>query len=613
MVVFVMVKNKIVACLFSILLLLGALPAWAGHGYALWGDLKYPADFTHFDYVNPDAPRGGELVLVSNLRVSTFDKYNPFSLKGSEPAYMGSLVFETLLTGSLDESGSAYGLLAQDVEVAPDRSWVRFRLNPAARFHNGDAVLAKDVIHSYSMLVSDQASPAYRTVYAAVAGVRMGEDEREVYFDLNAFEPQIPLDIGGLPVFSHKWGEGKSFGEITLDVPLGSGPYRIGPVDFGRDITYVRDPDYWGNDLNVRRGQFNFDRITVRIYKDETAKLEAFKAGEFDFMQEFSAGNWARQYRGKRFDSGDIVKRLFEHRMPSGFQGYILNTRKPHYADVRVREALNLAYDFEWMNQALFYGSYARLGSYFGNTDYEAKGRPTEDELRILWELRAAYGEEAVPDGLLYDPVPEQPTTEQPHSLRENLKLARALLEEAGWTYRDGALRNVQGEPFVMVHLDSKEGSSGIHAAWVRALEKLGIRFETRSVDFSLYQDLLDNYDFDVVTIAMRGSHVLGNELNYLWGSQAADEPHNANWWGIKNPLVDDLIARLGSAPDKATAIAAGRVLDRVLLRKHYSVLQFTSHHYRVAYDQRKLAVPQMVPPYYQVENWVMGTWWALE
>lgn len=607
----IMVKSKVIHFVFSSMMLLASQSSWAAHGYSLWGDLKYPAGFTHFDYVNPDAPQGGELALVSNLRLSTFDKYNPFSLKGSPPAYIGNLVFETLLVSSLDEPGSAYGLLAEDVAVAPDKSWVRFRLNPKARFHNGDPVLAEDVVHSYSMLISEHASPAYRTIYAAVADVRIGEDDRTVYFDLKTFEPQIPLDIGGLPVFSHKWGDGKAFGDITLDDPIGSGPYKIGAVDYGRDITYVRDRNYWGNDLNVRQGQFNFDRIVVRIYKDETAKLEAFKAGEFDFMQEFSAGNWARQYRGKRFDSGDIVKKLFEHHMPSGSQGYILNTRKPHYADVRVRMALNLAYDFEWMNRALFYGSYVRLHSYFGNTVYEAQGMPTDDELQVLQVLQQQFGKTLVPDALLYDPAPQQPTTDPPHSLRENLKLARSLLAEAGWTYRNGALRNEKGEPFVMVHLDSKESSGAIHAAWIRALEKLGIRFESRTVDFSLYQDLLDNYDFDLVTIALRGTNVLGNELNSLFGSKAADEPHNANWWGIKNPVVDELIVRIVNAQDKATAVAAGRVLDRVLLSGNYSILQFSSAHYRVAYDASKLVVPDVIPPYYLVENWVMSTWWS--
>lgn len=586
-------------------------PAWAAHGYAQWGDLKYPAGFSHFDYVNPQAPKGGELVLVSNLRVSTFDKYNPFSLKGTAPAYMSQLVFESLLTSSLDEPGSAYGLLADDVEVAPDKTWVRFHINPQARFSNGDPVLAQDVIHSYNMLISNDASPAYRTMLEQVAGVR-STDERTVYFDLKEFNRELPITIGSLPVFSHKWGEGVAFGDIRLQEPIASGPYKIGSVVYGKDITYVRDPNYWGWGLNVQVGQYNFDRITVRIYKDSTVKLEAFKAGEFDFMQEFSAGNWAKLYHGRRFDSGDVVKREFENRLPYGFQGYILNSRKPQYSDVRVRQALNLAYDFEWMNQALFFGNYKRISSYFGNSDFEAKGMPSADELALLQSLQAEYGKEQLPDAVLYEPAPVQPVTAPPpHSLRENLKRARDLLAQAGWTYRDGALRNAQGEPFVMEYLDSQEGGGRVHAAWARALEKLGIQFKLRTVDFSLYQMRLDQFNFDVTTIRMGGSTVPGKELYELYGSKAADMPHSANWWGIRNPVIDELINRLVNAQDKAEAVAAGRALDRMLLHGAYSVLQFYSSNYRVAYDASKLALPDTIPGYYQVEGWVMGTWWA--
>lgn len=611
------IKNQLIIKLFVLLVLFSTTfmrYASADHGYSLWNEFKYDKDFTHFSYVNPDAPKGGELTLVSNLRLSTFDKYNPYSLKGSSPAYIDTLLFETLLTSASDDAESAYGLLADDVTIAPDHSWIRFHINPQARFNNGDPVLAKDVIHSYNMLTSEHASPVYRTVYAAIANARLGEgdnDDRTVYFDITTFERQLPLDIGGLPVFSHKWGEGKAFGEITLEEPIASGPYKIGSVVYGRDITYVRDPNYWGADLNVRRGQYNFDRVTVRIYKDETVKLEAFKAGEFDLLQEFSAGNWARQYKGKRFESGAIVKRVFEHGMPSGIQSYVINLRKPQYVDVRVRRALNLAYDFEWMNRTLFYEGYRRHSSYFGNTDFEAKGIPTSAELELLTSLQAEFGKKLVPDELLLNPPTPQPTTEPPHSLRDNLKTARALLSEAGWTYRDGALRNAKGDPFVMTHLDSRESSAGVHAAWVRALGKLGIRFETRTVDFSLYQDLLDNYDFDLVTIVLMGSAVPGKELHELYGSKAADTLHSANWRGIKNPVVDVLINRLVNANDKKTAVTAGRALDRLFLYNAYSVLQFTSSGYRVAYDASKLAVPETLSPYYQLESWAIATWWS--
>lgn len=596
---------------FCFVLLLGFAPiAQAEHGYALWGDLKYPAGFDHFSYVNVDAPKGGDLVMVSNSRISNFDTYNPFARVGTAPAYIKNLVFETLLTNAMDEQGAAYGLLADDVEVAPDKKWVRFHLNSKAKFNNGDPVLAEDVLHSYKMLMSDDASPGYQTMLHGVTGVRIGEDDRTVYFDISDFNRELPLNIGGLPIFSHKWGQGKTFGEIKFDEPMTSGPYKIGKVSGGRDITYARNPNYWGQNLNVMKGQNNFDQITVRIYLDATAKLEGFKAGEFDFMQEFSANNWERQYRGKRFESGEIVKKIFPHKMPAGFQGYILNTRNRQYIDARVRKALNLAYDFEWMSRTMFYGSYARLSSYFQNTDYEATGLPSEQELALLLPLQAKYGKVYLPDEVLYEPAPLQPTTDAPNSLRENLKQARDLLREAGWTYRDGALRNAQGEPFVVNYLDSKESSTYVHAAWVRALGILGIKVNFRTVDFSLYQELLNQYELDVVTLALPGSALPGSELNELYSSTAADTTYSANWWGIKNPVVDALIEQLVSAQDKTAAVAAGRALDRMLRHGSYSILQFYSPGYRVAYDASKLAVPDVIPPYYSVEGWVMGTWW---
>src|SRR3989339_868747 len=297
-------------------------PLWAAHGYALWGDLKYPANFSHFDYVNPAAPKGGELRLVSNLRVSTFDKYNPFTIKGSAPAYLSDLLFDTLLAGSLDETGSGYGLLAQDVAVAADGLSATFTLRPEARFHNGAPVLAADVKHSFDALMGPFTSPAYKTILVDVAGLDV-LNERTVRYRFKKPNRELPLTVGSLPVFSRAWGaeagRPKPFDQIVTDIPVGSGPYKIGPVRFGKDITYVRDANYWAKGLNVRRGTANFDRITVKIYKDGTARLEALKAGEFDVMRFFSAGDWARRVNGKRFDSGELVKAEFTHRLPTGF------------------------------------------------------------------------------------------------------------------------------------------------------------------------------------------------------------------------------------------------------------------------------------------------------
>ena len=317
-------------CFPLILTALLSVPCWAAPGYAVWGTFKYAPGFDHFDYVNPQAPKGGELRLVAGSRISTFDKYNPFTLKGTAPSFLGDLLFESLLTGAMDEIGVGYGLLAEDVEVAGDRLSATFRLRPQARFHNGDPVLAVDVKHSYDTLVSRYAAPSYATLLADVAGCDV-LDERTVRYRFKRPDRQLPLVVGGLPVFSAKWGvengKAKPFDQVVTDVPIATGPYRIGPVRYGKDITYVRDAGYWGRNLAVRRGQDNFDRITVKIYRDNTAQLEALKAGEFDLMQFYSAGDWTRRLTGPRIDRGELVKQPFRHRTPDGFYSYVLNTR----------------------------------------------------------------------------------------------------------------------------------------------------------------------------------------------------------------------------------------------------------------------------------------------
>src|SRR4051812_44596653 len=324
--------------------------AWAAHAYAQFGDIKYPAGFAHFEWVNPAAPKGGELQLVPPTRSTNFDKYNPFTLKGTAPPALGSLVFETLLTGTFDEPTTAYGLLAEDIDVAPDRLSATFRLNARARFQDGTPVTAADVKHSFDTLMSKQAAPQYRVVFGDVRrAVVVGP--LTVRFDFRTTSAELPLLVGGLPVFSRAWGAGKPFDQVVMDMPIASGPYKIGRLNFGRDITYDRDPNYWGRDLNVRRGLFNFDRVTYKIYKDTTAQTEAFKAGEFDYIQVFDPRSWVRTYVGKKFDSGELVKTEIPFKNAGDFQGYLINTRREKFKDPRVREALGLAYDFEWINQ----------------------------------------------------------------------------------------------------------------------------------------------------------------------------------------------------------------------------------------------------------------------
>ena len=595
--------------LLGFLLAACAPVTWAAHGYALWGDMKYPPGFTHFDYVNPDAPKGGEIRLVSNLRLSTFDKYNPFTIRGAAPAYLSQLMFDSLLAGSLDEEGAGYGLLAEDVAVAPDGLSATFKLRKNARFHNGDPVLAQDVKHSYDTLIGPHTSPAYKTLLVDVAGVDV-VDDRTVRYRFRQANRELPLTVGGLPVFSRKWGEGKPFNEVVMEPPIGSGPYKIGPVKFGKDITYVRDPDYWAKDLNVRRGTGNFDRINVKIYKDNTARLEALKAGEFDLMAFYSAGDWARRVNGKRFDTGELVKGEFQHKLPTGFQSYVLNTRRPLLQDVRVRQALGLAVDYEWMNRQMFYNSYQRVRGLFGNTSCAATGMPSAEELALMTPWRGK-----IPDAA-FGPADEPPRTDRPHDpavggLRENLRRAQKLLADAGWTVQNGTLRNAQGQPFVLEYLDSNEGGARVVTPWMRNLEKLGVTLRFRPVDFALYQQRLQKFDFDVTTIAYAGTANPGQEYADLFGSQAADTEDSGNLAGVKSPAVDALLDRMVSAKTKPDYLAACRALERVITHSHVFIPQWYSGTHRMAYNAWRLQKPEVTPPYFRGEAWAIDAWWA--
>jgi microcin C transport system substrate-binding protein len=587
--------------------------AWAAPGYAVWGKFKYQPGFTHFEYVNPNAPKGGELRMVAGSRISTFDKYNPYTLKGNAPSFLGDLLFEGLLTGPMDEIGVGYGLLAEDVEVPADLMSVTFRLRPQARFHNGDAVRASDVKHSFDTLNSKYAHPTYATLLADVAGVDV-LDERTVRFRFKKKDRQLPLTVGGLPVFSAKWGvengKAKTFDQVIMDIPIGTGPYKIGPVRFGKDITYVRDPNYWAKELPVRKGMANFDRIMIKIYADNTAQLEALKAGEFDLMQFFSAGDWNRRLTGNRIKVGELRKDEFQHKLPDGFYSLVINNRLPKFADRRVRMALELAMDYEWMNLHLFRGSYVRVKGVFANTQCEATGNPSPAELALLEPHRAQLW----PD--VFGPMALPPNTNPPNSLRANLLKARQLLQEAGWTYRDGALRNAKGEPFTVEFLDSTEARGVTTTAqWRKALEQLGIDFRVREVDFALWQQRLESNNFEMLGISFPGTHFPGSDYADLFGSKSADVPGSGNYAGIKNPAIDDIVARLSNVDTEEDFLAACRALDRVIAHGHYMVPAWTSRNRRIAWSSWKLERPAVIPAYppegVPYMDWFMFTWWA--
>jgi len=587
-----------------LILALGARCSWAAHAYSQFGDIKYPEGFAHFEWVDPDAPKGGDLQLVPPLRITNFDKFNPFTLKGTAAPGLAPLVFETLLTGTMDEPSTAYGLLAEDIDVAPDMLSVSFRLNAAARFQDGKPVMAEDVKYTFDRLMSKEAAPQYRVVYGDVKRAVV-TGPRTIRFDFARASAELPLLVGSLPVFSRAWGAGKRFDQVVMDQPIASGPYKIGSMNFGRDITYERDPNYWAKDLGVRRGLYNFDRITYKIYKDTTAQTEAFKAGEFDYLRTFSAREWARVYVGKKFDSGELIRAELPSKNAGDFQGFLINTRRDKFKDPRVREALGLAFDFEWLNRRLMYNAYVRSRSWFNASDFEAKDMPGPDELALLEPLRKELDPK-----VFTQPVPLPPSTDPPSSLRENLRKARELLAQAGWTYRDGALRNQKGEPFTVEYLDGGSGGERVVTPWFQALGRLGIEGTYRRADFALIQKRLDVFDFDLFTIRAPGNEAPGSELVDRFGSGSADTEGSSNLIGIKDPAVDALLEKVISAHKRPQLVAALRSLDRVLRHGHYAVHEWFSNTYRIAYRGGKFEQPKVMPQYYQPEEWVVSTWW---
>lgn len=587
---------------------LAASAAHAAHAIAQYGEPKYPPGFAHFDYVNPDAPKGGTLVLANPSRLTSFDKFNPYTMRGNIAPGI-DLLIESLATGSSDEPASMYGLLADDIAVAPDGLSVTFHLNPRARFSNGDPVTAADVKYSFDTLKSKQAAPQFAAYFADIARAVI-VDPATVRFEFRRSNRELPLIAAGVPVFSRKWGlraDGTRipFDQLAFEQPIGSGQYLIERYDNGRNITYRRNPAYWGADLPVRVGTHNFERIVYKLYGDGVTRLEAFKAGEYDVLVENIARNWVRHDVGKRFDSGELIKREFRQHNGAGMQGFMLNLRRPLFRDARVRQALDLAFDFEWLNRQLFYGGYTRLDSYFADTDLQATGMPGPGELALLEPLRAHL------DPAVFGPMVAQPNTDPPSSLRANLLKARALLAQAGWTYRDGALRNARGEPFTFEILDDAGSAfEPVVAAYQRNLAKLGIYARFRTADYALLQKRMDAFDYDMTTIRYLGVQVPGAEQFSRYSSKFADEPGSDNVIGLKSPAVDALLQALGAAQTREQLVDAARALDRVLMHGYYAIPQWYSTTHRVAY-KRTLGYPQTLPLYYSAEGWVVSTWWV--
>lgn len=571
-----------------------AVPAM-GMGY----EPKYQAGFEHFDYVSPKAERGGELVLSG---LGTFDSLNPFLLKGISADGLGSLVFETLLEKSLDEPFSMYGLIADDFVLADDGLSVTFHINPEARFSNGSPIKAEDVKFSFDTLMSTAAHPQFRIYYQDIDSVTV-LDDLSVRFNFKRKNRELHMIIGDIAIFSKDWLSGRDFSETDDVLPISSGPYVVDAYERGKYIRYKRNPDYWADGLPVRKGMYNFDRVTYKYYKDSTIALEAFKAGEFDFFFENYSKRWARSHDGPKYKSGEILKKELKHSNNAGMQGFAINTRQERFKDVRVRRALSLAYDFAWANDHLFYNQYVRCDSYFSNSELAATGLPEGDELTLLNEYRDQLPDEVFTREWL------PPSTDKKGELRENLKLARDLLKEAGWSIRDGVLKNSQGEIFTVDVLLVQKGFDRILAPYARNLKKLGIEMDYRTVDSSLYKRRIDNYDFDMVVTSFSASMSPGNELKNRFHSQSVDSKGSANLPGISNPVVDALIERVVNAEDRAQLLVASRALDRVLLFGEYLVPNWYIDKHRIAYRDI-FSYPETLPLYYDPITLLIKSWW---
>jgi microcin C transport system substrate-binding protein len=530
-------------------------------------------------------------------------------------------MFESLAEGSADEVSSIYGLLAEDIEVAKDRKSVTFRIRPEAKFSDGTPVLAADVKHSFDVLMSGKAHPRYKTTFADISEAVVLSD-RLVRFDFKNNNAELPILAGTLPIFSRNWGKRPdgtmiAFDKLAFETPIGSGPYLIESFKAGKSIVYKRNPEYWADQLskplNVRVGFYNFDRVLYKLYSDDAVRLEAFKAGEFDAIVEYRAKIWAKGYVGSKFDKGTLLKKAFLNHNGAGMQGFAMNLRHPIFKDVRVREALGYALDFEWLNRQIFYDQYSRINSYFQNSDlsanFDGPRKPTEAELKLLRPLKARYPQ-WVPDAV-FGPMPPAPSTKPPATLRQNLKKARELLMHAGWQYRDGALRNEKGEPFRFEIVEDGGFFLRVISAYIRNLEKLGVQVDIRTSDFALHQKRMDEYDFDMTTIRFPDSQNPGNELWDRFGSQAAKEKGSDNVIGVQSPVVDALVEEITKAQNRDELRAATRALDRVLWNSYYVIPQWYNPTHRVAY-RKEMHYPEP-PLYYSAEPWIMQNWWKEE
>lgn len=571
----------------------GRVCAEPRHAIAMHGQPKYGADFSHFDYVNPNAPKKGQLKLAD---FSSFDTFNPFSVMGNSAAGIGML-FETLMKSSDDEAFTQYGLIAKSIDVADDYSTVAFEIRENARFSDGSYITPEDVVFSFDIL-KEKGLPQYRYYYADVEKAKAVGNK--VIFTLqNKQNRELPLILGQMPVLKKTYWQDKDFMKTTLDIPIGSGPYRIKDFKLNRYIIYQRDENYWGADLPVNKGFYNFDEIRYDIYRDTTVAVEAFKAGAYDVRIENEAKKWATAYEDR---NENILKREFGHSLPSGMQGFVFNTRRDIFANPKVREALGYAFNFDWTNTHLFYGLYKRTTSYFDNSYLKATPLPTEQEKKLL----APFADRL--DKRIFD-TPINVDVFDKENPRNSYKKALDLLSDAGWQVKNGVLKNKNGEPFEFEILLDASGSSAwerITLPFVQNLKKLGIKARIRTMDALQYKTRLDHFDFDMFVMVWGQSLSPGNEQRYFWSSDAADQSGSYNYAGVRSDVVDFLIEKVVSAQTREELKTAVSALDRVLMYGFYVIPHWHIPVSRMVFWD-KFAYPDKIP----MQGVSLMTWWA--
>jgi len=574
----------------------------AAHGISIDGTLKYPCNFKQFDYVSEKAVKGGKLLLHDN---GSFDKMNPYTLKGTPPFGLDMFVFESLTVGSLDEPFAGYGLIAEDIELAEDKMSVTFTINSKARFSDGSSVTPEDVAFSLETLKSDKVHPFYPYYYQDIKEAVI-LDTRRVQFLFAKPNRELHMIAGQIPVLSKAFYESHSFSGDDkanhLTPPIGSGPYIVTNVNQGRSITYTRNPDYWATDHPVRKGMYNFETIVVNYYKDQIVAVEAFKAGEFDFMMVNIAKQWVRDMTGKGFADGTLLKKRFPHQNNAGMQGFLMNTRREIFQDVRVRKALGLAFDFEWTNKSLFYNQYIRSNSFFSNSHLAATGLPDGLELSYLEPFR-----KSLPADVFTTPL-KAPDSKGKGGMRKNLRQAKKLLADAGWTIQNGILKNDTGKPFSFEILLVSPTFERVMAPYVVNLKKLGITVDYRTIDPALYTDRVQSFDYDMIVHVYGQSLSPGNEQKNFWHSESVNRPGSKNLAGISDKVVDSLVDTIVYATTQQELTAACKALDRVLWYGYYLVPNWYLNVHRLAFH-KKFARPETLPLYYNHYQLLM-TWW---